>query len=561
MTRRDSDASEVEATDSPAIINPKGSAGRTAVHRACAKGDMAALTALVQSGFPLTDVDDLGASPIHIAARHGRMNCLITLLDAGVDIDLRDKDGRSVVHEAVDGIGTKGASTDCLGTLLQRKANPNTSDRFGRTPLTLAMDKISDADLRHSVVGTLLGAGAHPDGSKQFHGKNALVEAARAGDMALVELFLANGAAPSSIKNVDDPALIAALLSRDEEIVNRLLDEGAQPHREALRLAIRQGSSDLVRRLTNAGAPTFGMLHDAARTGCLEIVNILLNAGERNNVWLDADLSGEEGVTARDVAANSTIRERLRSIMVASRPTPKRRHLLPERLTGLAKRLVSDGVDSPLIPRSHDTHRQSPLAEAVKSGNPEAVALLIEFGAKLAEEPCWDEWADESVKPLTRKAMTASAQDWRGADAPNEPQSRSLARFALGCADPHGGIRWSQLDEDKALEASRAQPANAHYIDAMTPLHFAAANDMPRVIVDLVGRGAHLAKRTQLGETPLHFAAKCAGAETVRVLVNAGANLEASARTPLAAAAEAGNVQAIQALLEAGANPNPATRL
>lgn len=89
------------------------------------------------------------------------------------------------------------------------------------------------------------------------------------------------------------------------------------------------------------------------------------------------------------------------------------------------------------------------------------------------------------------------------------------------------------------------------------PLHFAVeygAADLARMLLDA---GASVDARNFVGETPLHFAAKKNHADLARMLLDAGAVVDAKddeGKTPLHKACESGNVAVAGALIEAGAN-------
>ena len=103
--------------------------------------------------------------------------------------------------------------------------------------------------------------------------------------------------------------------------------------------------------------------------------------------------------------------------------------------------------------------------------------------------------------------------------------------------------------------------ANAAQGDGMTALHWAAHNGDAAQVRMLVVAGARLDATTRNGSyTPLHLAAKIGNAAAVAALLGAGASVRATTTsggaTPLHLAAAQGSVDVISALLEKGANVN-----
>ncbi len=109
------------------------------------------------------------------------------------------------------------------------------------------------------------------------------------------------------------------------------------------------------------------------------------------------------------------------------------------------------------------------------------------------------------------------------------------------------------LDADPAL-------LNAYNSDGFFPLGLAAFFGHPETVKLLVSRGADLAQaaRNPMKIQPLHAGAASKNAEVVRLLVAAGAPVNATQEggwTPLHAAAKDGNIEMARALLAKGADP------
>ncbi|XP_058830150.1 tyrosine-protein kinase Shark isoform X2 [Topomyia yanbarensis] len=90
--------------------------------------------------------------------------------------------------------------------------------------------------------------------------------------------------------------------------------------------------------------------------------------------------------------------------------------------------------------------------------------------------------------------------------------------------------------------------------DGQTAVHLACLHAEARILEKLIERGANINNRDAQGNTPLHYACrKQGGIEMVRLLINAGANLQARNKdtgwVPLHEAAANGNLDAIKELL------------
>jgi len=114
------------------------------------------------------------------------------------------------------------------------------------------------------------------------------------------------------------------------------------------------------------------------------------------------------------------------------------------------------------------------------------------------------------------------------------------------------------LDEVRELLAAGAD-VDAAQGDGMTALHWAAELGAEEMVKVLLEAGARVDAGTRLGDfTPLHVAAERTHPGVVRALLDAGANPNAvsslSGEAPLHHAAKTGNVEIIEALLDHGAD-------
>lgn len=112
------------------------------------------------------------------------------------------------------------------------------------------------------------------------------------------------------------------------------------------------------------------------------------------------------------------------------------------------------------------------------------------------------------------------------------------------------------LDADPAL-------LNAYNSDGFFPLGLAAFFGHPETVQLLVERGADLAQvaRNPMKIQPLHAATASRNAAVVKILVAAGAPVDAAQQegwTPLHAAAQHGDLEMARALLARGADPKRA---
>lgn len=96
---------------------------------------------------------------------------------------------------------------------------------------------------------------------------------------------------------------------------------------------------------------------------------------------------------------------------------------------------------------------------------------------------------------------------------------------------------------------------NAQNNQGCTPLHMVQDVEIAQFLVD---QGADIDEVDLQGMTPLHFAAMFGHAEVIQVLIQAGADIQATdeddGRSPLHYAARNNNAEAAKALIEGGAD-------
>jgi ankyrin repeat protein len=356
------------------------------------------------------------------------------------------------------------------------------------------------------IVGGVLAAGlsaAEPD--------RRAVEAAKSRDIAAIRTLVAaradvtvpqgDGATALHWAAHWDDGPMADLLLKAGANVNAADDHGVRP----LSLACLNGSAPMVERLLDAGAlPNSASivgetpLMIAAHTGNVAVVQLLLARGA-DHAAAEATL----GQTALMRAVAQTHLEVVRALLAA-------------------------GADA----KARSNNRFTPLLFAAQQGSIEIARLLLAAGAEVDESApdgiAGDTNASRAFKPQTEAAALLVAID---------SQHEAMAQFLLdsGANPNHSGA-------------------------GRTALHSAVQQAMPGVVKALLARGAdpnarltkpmpllsrfiqqaHGLEVSAIGATPFWLAASYADVQTMRILVEGGADphaKSADATTPLMVAA------------------------
>src|ERR1700752_3797522 len=103
----------------------------------------------------------------------------------------------------------------------------------------------------------------------------------------------------------------------------------------------------------------------------------------------------------------------------------------------------------------------------------------------------------------------------------------------------HTAIEQHRLKEVKRPFISDSTQVSNKTDAGDSPLHLAAWQDQPAIVLLLLNSGANVDDRGEGGNTPLHYAAKNGSVEVATILINHRANIDAknaSGETPLVVA-------------------------
>ena len=239
---------------------------------AAREGAADAARALCQAGAEVNAADPDGTTSLLLAITNGHYDTAALLIEKGADVNLGDSTGMGPLFAAVD-----------MNTLGEIFGRPNHTSRDTLTPIGLMKILLDHGANPNAGLKTTTLQRAHTPGEPTLgDGATPMTRAARTGDVAAMELLIANGASVNqSLKNGTTPLMFACGLGRgvsafqkdyatEAELiaaVKFLLDHGADINaisvagQTAMHFAAQatdanfpQPSDDMVKLLASRGA-------------------------------------------------------------------------------------------------------------------------------------------------------------------------------------------------------------------------------------------------------------------------------------------------------------------
>ncbi len=301
-------------------------------------GSAEEVTQLLGQGFDVNERDAFSWTPLIRAAEHGDVSISEILLTHGAWPDLAAIDGATPIMHALWGAtwAQDGQQDDITGrtydgdhagviaTLIAAGADVNQTDGKGSTALIMAAEAG-----RIKIVEALLGAGARRDAVNRTGG-SALTQAAQGGHLGIVKLILA-GLEPAVPQC--RTALECAIVAGQRQVVETLIAAGVDPNQPSpasgslpLVAAVEHGRREIAAFLidhdTKVNAPDdLGVtaLSMAAQDGDEALVTLLIERGADPNIsnaqgvtpLMKAALQGFTSVAERLLAAGADVNARL----------------------------------------------------------------------------------------------------------------------------------------------------------------------------------------------------------------------------------------------------------
>jgi ankyrin repeat protein len=198
-----------------------------------------------QGGFVYARIPEGRLTALHFAAREGHVEAAQTLIGAGADLDVGDNYGTTPATIAV-----LNGHLDVAATLLDAGADPNVQDRYGRTPLFAATD-LNTMDVNPRPTPAITGDHRPVDIVRLALARGAEVDLPISADG--LPQWVAQGGGHNPMLFDGATAFFRAAMSADLEIMNILLDAGADPHVKTGEQPCRMDEPEYCERATYLG--------------------------------------------------------------------------------------------------------------------------------------------------------------------------------------------------------------------------------------------------------------------------------------------------------------------
>jgi ankyrin repeat protein len=408
-------------------------------------------------------------------------------------------------------------------TLIRAKADVSAAEVDGSTALLWAA--------YHSNVEAtraLLAAGAKVNVANRY-GVTPLLQASRLGHMGIIEALVKAGADVHAPQAEGETPLMAAAAAGSADAVRLFVARGANvnaaetvQNQTALMWAAGEGHLDVVRVLLESGANP----NQAGRVTGLQRIR-----GDGGRMWVDFT-SG--GLTPLMFAARHGHAEIARTLVDAGADVNARN---PDGLTALIIAVINDRLDTAgvLLDKGADPN-DGAMYEAVNLHNLRT-----------------NETIGEATRPRPRNQNTLTPLDVigkmldRGGD-PMRNATHTLHADATGQPQP--------VNQSAFGRALQAQDVNALRLLIAKGANVNVANETGTALMSLMGGGGRFGGGFGAQPAAFRFAGPRSAPESVKLLLDAGADVHATRAngdTALHVAAAAGNLPVIQMLVDHGA--------
>ncbi|XP_050428286.1 serine/threonine-protein phosphatase 6 regulatory ankyrin repeat subunit A isoform X2 [Adelges cooleyi] len=420
-----------------------------------------------------------GSTLMHIASLNGHTDCAMMLFKKGVYLHMPNKSGARSIHTAA-----RYGHVGIINTLLQKgeKVDVTTNDNY--TPLHIAVESVKPA-----VIETLLGYGAdvHVRGGKLRETPLHIAARVKDGDRCAL-MLLKSGAGPNVATDDGQTPVHVAAKHGNLITLQLLLDDGG----DAM-FKNKVGETPLHLACTSCQADIVGQLIDFVK---------VKQGDEVANSYVNT--VNEDGASALHYAANIT-----KSDVNASKPNHDAK---------VIKLLFEGKADINLRTKQH---HETALHYCAVAGNNDVLSAMLD-GMSPSE---------------VQQAM-------------NRQTSIGWTPLLIACHRGHMSLVNTMLNNHARVDVFDNEGRSA--------LHLAAERGYLKVCDALLTHKAFINSKSRVGWTALHLAAMNGFADLCRFLIhdhNAVIDiLTLRKQTPLHLAASAGQLEVCRLLLDLGAN-------